>query len=56
MMSEKSKANSEILNGVAAPKPVKREELRWPSASTSAGGAYIPAHGNENAGNAVKEG
>ena len=55
-MSDKSKSNSEILSGIPAPKPVKREELRWPSAATHAGGAYIPPHCNENQAKAVKEG
>lgn len=52
-MSEKTTANNDNRGDHQAqvPTPLKREEpaLRWPSASTSGGGAYIPSHDDATA-------
>jgi hypothetical protein len=58
-MSDKTMATKDNLVGKAAPKPhAVREEsvLRWPSAATSAGGAYIPSHGAVTVSEPSKEG
>jgi hypothetical protein len=46
-MAEKPSATTDAVTRETPPKPLKKREesvLRWPSAATSAGGAYIPSH------------